>query len=85
MKENKNERNEERRMRGRKITLKMDRKTSDFRVVYAYIVCRIWHGSSDTLVTHILSFLFSRIRDHMAVGQADVNYSLPRASHLFII
>jgi hypothetical protein len=31
------------------------------------------------------SFLFSRIRDHVPVGQADVNNSLPRDRHLFIV
>jgi hypothetical protein len=49
------------------------------------LIVRIWHDSSVICVAHMLSFLFSRIRDHAAVGQTDVNYSLSRTPHLFIV
>jgi len=45
-------------------------------------ICR---GSSIIFGTHILSFLVSRMLDHTARGQANVNYSLPRVPNLFIV
>jgi hypothetical protein len=49
------------------------------------LIGRIWNGSCTIFVSHILSSLFSGVLDHMAVGQADVNYSLPKGRHLFIV
>ena len=48
-------------------------------------IYKIWRKISIIFGTNILSFLFSRMLDHMAVGQVQVNYSLPTVRHLFIV